>query len=85
MGDFTNSGGSVLVNPSAALTSDRDSQSSGSTGVSGILSTASYKQSGGDTIIESGGTISATTFKATGGSREAQAFQAAMPKNGCGL
>ena len=33
----------------------------------GILSTPSYKQSGGDTIIESGGTISATTFKATGG------------------
>ena len=26
-----------------------------------------HQQSGGDTIIESGGTISATTFKATGG------------------
>jgi len=67
MGGFTNSGGSVIVNPSAALTSDRYSQSGGSTDVSGILSTPSYKQSGGDTIIESVGTISATTFKATGG------------------
>jgi hypothetical protein len=31
-----------------------------------FLSTASYKQGGGDTIIQSGGTISAMTFKATG-------------------
>jgi hypothetical protein len=67
MGGFTNSGGSVVVNPSATLTSDSYSQSGGSTDVSGILSTASYKLSGGGTIIESGGTISATTFKATGG------------------
>ena len=66
-GGFTNSGGTVILNPSAILTSDRYSQSGGSTDVSGTLSTASYKQSGGDTVIESGGTISATTFKATGG------------------
>ena len=66
-GGFTNSGGSVVVNPSAILTSDSYSQGGGSTDVSGTLSTASYKQSGGGTIIESGGTISATTFKATGG------------------
>jgi hypothetical protein len=67
MGGFTNSGGTVILNPSAILTSDSYSQSGGSTDVSGTLSTASYRQSGGDTIIESGGTISATTFKATGG------------------
>ena len=65
---FTNSGAFVLVETNQDIRYGGSSQSSGSlTDVLGTISTASYKQSGGDTIIESGGTISATTFKATGG------------------
>ncbi len=67
-GDFTNGAAFVLVNPGATITAGSYSQSSTSlTDVLGTISTASYKQNGGDTIIESGGTISATTFKATDG------------------
>ena len=66
-GGFVNSGGSVILNPTATLVVDRYSQNSGLTNVSGALLAGSYNQTGGITTIENGGLVKATTFTATGG------------------
>jgi len=66
-GGFNNSGGSVIVSPTATLVADRYSQSAGSTDISGALFTGGYSQTGGITTIESGGLMKATTFTAMGG------------------
>jgi PEP-CTERM motif len=55
-------GESVIVNPRGTLTAD--SYAGFNTDVSGTLSTDLYMQSGGTSVIESGGIVSATTFRA---------------------
>jgi hypothetical protein len=66
-GGFTNTGGNVSISSGGALNTTNYSQSSGSTDVSGNLTSHSYMQTGGATTVEMGGKLTATTFSATGG------------------
>lgn len=66
-GGFNNNGGTVVTAPGSALITSTYLQNTGSTDVSGTLVAKSYQQSGGSTVIETGGIVTANTFSATGG------------------
>jgi fibronectin-binding autotransporter adhesin len=66
-GGLANSSGTVSISSGGTLNASNYSQTSGSTDVSGRLTSQSYSQSGGNTTVETGGVLSATTFTATGG------------------